>query len=54
MVTKTALPIDKDAATEPGYADWKRGKIERGIKQAQDRDSLIPAAQVWQKLGLER
>ncbi len=55
MVTKAAPLSDKEiAATDPGYADWKRDKVERGLEQAQDRDSLIPAAHVWKKLGPER
>jgi hypothetical protein len=30
---------------EPGYADWKRAKIERSLKQARDRLAMIPVEQ---------
>lgn len=45
---------ETDEAPEPGYAAWKKRKIERGLEQARNRDSLIPADEVWRKLGLER
>ena len=38
---------------EPGYAAWKRTKIERGLQQAVDRESMIPVEQLWRDLKLE-
>lgn len=54
----TNLSQDKvtvtDRAAERGYGAWKRAKIEHGLKQAEDRDALIPIEQVWRDLKLER
>lgn len=44
----------EQGSVEKGYAAWKRAKVERGLKQAKDRDSLIPAQQVWREFDLER
>ena len=44
---------EKDAPPEPGYAVWKRAKIERGLEESINRDAMIPEARVWQDLGLE-
>ena len=58
MATKASPPAHKIADTgetpEAGHAAWKRSKIELGLKQAEDRASLIPAEKVWRDLGLER
>ena len=58
MATKASPPAHKIADTgespESGHAVWKRSKIELGLKQAEDRASLIPADKVWRDLGLER
>ena len=58
MATEAAPPTHKIADTgetpEHGHAAWKRAKIERGLAQAGDRASLIPAEKVWRDLGLER
>jgi hypothetical protein len=58
MATKPAVPAAKIADTgetaQRGHAAWKRGKVLRGIEQAENRDGLIPSNQVWRKLGLER
>ena len=58
MATKAASPDHKIADTgepvEPGHAEWKRGKVMRGLEQSKDRDSMIPAERVWRNLGLER
>jgi hypothetical protein len=58
MKARTAPPDHKVAETgerpERGYAAWKRAKIERALAQAEDRDSLIPAENLWRDLGLER
>jgi len=45
---------DADAPVEPGYAAWKRAKIERGLEQAKDRDAMIPVERVLRDLKLER
>jgi len=53
-----APPADKmaedGALPEPGHSAWLRAKIERGLAQAENRESLIPAEQVWRDLGLAR
>ena len=58
MAIKVAPPVHKIADTgetlERGHAAWKHAKIERGLAQAEDRASLIPAGSVWRDLGLER
>jgi len=41
------------APAEPGYAAWKRAKIERGLEQAKDREAMIPVEQLWRDLTLE-
>jgi hypothetical protein len=51
-------PISEKIADEPGspergHAAWKKAKVERGLAQAKDRNSLIPAEQVWRDLDLE-
>ena len=37
-----------------GYESWKRAKIERGLRQAQDRSSMIPVEQVLRDLTIYR
>jgi hypothetical protein len=58
MATKAAPSDYKIADTgepiESGHSKWKREKVERGLAQAKDRDSMIPAERVWRNLGLER
>jgi hypothetical protein len=58
MVSKTLPPeykiVDTGEMVEAGHEKWKRAKVERGLKQAEDRDSLIAADRVWRELGLER
>jgi len=49
-----AKPIDPDQEREPGYAAWKRAKVERALAEAKNRDGMIPAPHVWRDLGLER
>ena len=57
MATKASPPAHQIAGTgeasERGHTAWKRSKIELGLKQAEDRASLIPADKVWRDLGLE-
>jgi len=43
-----------ETEVEPGYAAWKRVKIERGLEQARDRSTMIPVEQIWRDLTLER
>lgn len=45
---------DDTGATEPGYAAWKRAKVERGMEQAKDRAAMIPTKQVLDALKLAR
>lgn len=53
MATRTDHETpDGGEATEPGYAAWKRAKIERGLAQARDRSAMIPVEQVWLDLTL--
>ena len=58
MATKSVPPEFKIAETgepiELGHSKWKREKVSRGLEQATDRDSMIPAERVWRNLGLER
>ncbi|RZL28128.1 MAG: hypothetical protein EOP64_05460 [Sphingomonas sp.] len=43
--------LEADRGTvEHGYESWKRAKIERGLRQAQDRSSMIPVEQVVRDL----
>jgi hypothetical protein len=42
-----------ETAVEPGYAAWKRAKIERGLEQARDRSAMIPVEQVWLALPIK-
>jgi hypothetical protein len=51
--TATHKIADTDEAAERGHAAWARMKIEKGLAQAKDRTSLIPAEKVWRDLGLE-
>lgn len=57
MATKASPPAHKIADTgespEHGHAVWKRSKIEFGLKQAEDRASLVPADKVWRDLCFE-
>lgn len=38
-------------APEPGYAEWKRAKVERGLAQTRDREAMIPAERIWRDLS---
>ena len=40
-------------AVDHGYESWKRAKIERGLRQAQDRSSMIPVEQVLRDLTID-
>lgn len=51
---ETEEVADHDVAAERGYSSWKRAKVEVGLEQSKDRDTLIPAEEVWRELGLER
>jgi hypothetical protein len=53
--TSAADKIEEGGApADPGYDAWKRQRIERAKAQAEDRQAMIPAEQVWRDLGLER
>ncbi len=58
MTSKVTLNPTKVAdlpgSVEKGYAGWKQSKVARGLTQAKDRESLIPAEQVWREFDLER
>ena len=47
------VPDERLKAQEPGYAEWKRAKIERALAQSKDRAAMIPAERIWHDLGLE-
>lgn len=57
MATRNKVPDykirDTDEPKAPGYDAWKRAKIEKALEEAKDRSSLIPAEEVWRRLGLE-
>jgi hypothetical protein len=36
------------------YAAWKIEKVTKALKQCEDRDAMIPAADVWERFGFER
>jgi hypothetical protein len=44
---------DSDEPVAHGHVAWKQAKVKRGLEQANDRASLIPADKVWRDLGLE-
>ena len=46
--------LEESGLTEQGYQQWKLAKVHKGLAEAADRDSLIPAEQVWRDLDLER
>jgi len=47
--------LEADRGTvDHGYESWKRAKIERGLRQAQDRSSMIPVEQVLRDLTIDR
>ncbi|EPR18065.1 hypothetical protein M527_13945 [Sphingobium indicum IP26] len=45
---------EQGSTPERGYAAWKRGKIERGLAQAEDRAGMIPMERILRDFGLER
>lgn len=47
-ITERASPAER------GYDVWKQAKIERGLAQADDRNSLIPLEKILRDFGLER
>lgn len=54
VAQNTAKVTDEQGSVEKGYAAWKRAKVDRGLSQAKDRESLIPAQQVWREFDIER
>lgn len=55
LMTTHANPDDAlcETAVEPGYAAWKRTKIELGLEQARARSAMIPTEQVWRDVTFE-
>jgi hypothetical protein len=51
--TSSYTIADTDEPSAPRHAEWKQAKVKRGLEQANDRASLIPADKVWRDLGLE-
>ncbi|EKF58546.1 hypothetical protein QWE_18138 [Agrobacterium albertimagni AOL15] len=41
-------------ASPAEYEAWKVKKITHALKQCEDRESMIPAAEVWERFGFER
>lgn len=41
-------------SSDAAYAAHKKAKVKKGLEEAQNRSRLIPAHEVWDKLGLER
>lgn len=41
-------------ASAAEYDAWKVEKITKAIKQCEDRSSMIPATDVWERFGFER
>ncbi|MDR7027200.1 hypothetical protein J2X08_002819 [Rhizobium rosettiformans] len=45
----------KSSAVSPTeYEAWKVEKINKALRQCEDRDAMIPAADVWERFGFER
>ena len=40
------LEVGDDGPVDRGYDGWKRAKVQRGLVQARDRSTMIPAEQV--------
>ncbi len=45
----------QSSAVSPAeYEAWKVEKITKALRQCEDRDAMIPAADVWERFGFER
>lgn len=44
---------DTDEPYQDGYHEWKRAKIVRALEETKDRSKMIPAEEVWKRLGFE-
>jgi len=60
MSAKTEKPPTLEELTkpqpesdDPEYLAWVKAKVENARRSAENRDNLIPAEQVWKRLGLE-
>lgn len=42
------------AVSPAEYEAWKVEKITKALRQCEDRDAMIPAADVWERFGFER
>lgn len=57
---KSKDPEDIDFAPQSANASpaeheaWKVKKITNALKQCEDRETMIPAAEVWERFGFER
>jgi hypothetical protein len=57
---KSQAPEDIDFAPRTSeasaaeYEAWKIDKITKALKQCENRDAMIPAAEVWERFGFER
>jgi hypothetical protein len=49
-----AAKLEETGPSDEGHEEWKRLKVQKGLAQAADRETLIPAHQVWRDIGLER
>lgn len=61
MVGPRTKPSDKIDFAPPSadaspasYEAWKIEKVTKALKQCEDRDAMIPAADVWERFGFER
>jgi hypothetical protein len=46
-------PASADASAKE-YEAWKLQKVTKALKQCEDREAMIPAAEVWESFGFER
>jgi hypothetical protein len=53
-VTSDASKLEEAGPAEQGYDQWKLAKIQKALAEADKREKLIPAEQVWRDLDLER
>ncbi len=46
--------LEDGPVTKAGYEAWKEAKIKKALAEAEDRASMIAAANVWERFGFER
>ena len=49
----TDLTATAPESNDPAYRAWKQAKVDKALKEAEDRAALIPSDKVWSKLGVE-